>query len=220
VAQDTVIGYVRGAEVSGAFLDSLMDLLGEDGYRTIAGTIRVETGPVLVAARNKLVQVFMEQMDFPWLFMVDTDMVFGPDVIDRLKQVASPHIIAGALCFGWFSDARIAKPTLYGEGMAQITEWTPGALVPVEATGAACLLVHRRVLEALPAGAWFKQSEDGSWGEDQGFFMNAAAAGIRAVIDTSTQVLHDKHIHVGLRDYDPAALRALFSAEATTAPEA
>jgi hypothetical protein len=107
--------------VSGAFLDSLMDLLGEDGYRTIAGTIRVETGPVLVAARNKLVQVFMEQMDFPWLFMVDTDMVFGPDVIDRLKQVASPHIIAGALCFGWFSDARIAKPTLYGEGMAQIT---------------------------------------------------------------------------------------------------
>jgi hypothetical protein len=217
--QDTIIGYVRGAEVSGAFLDSLMDLLGEDAYRTVAGTIRVETGPALVTARNQLVRVFMEQMDAPWLFMVDTDMVFEADVIARLRQVASPHVIAGALCFGWFSDARIAKPTLYGEGMVQITEWTPGSLVPVYATGAACLLIHRRALEAMPHGAWFKQAADGSYGEDQGFFMNAAAAGLRTVIDTGTHVLHDKHIHVGLRDYDPVALTRLFGTEAVETAE-
>jgi GT2 family glycosyltransferase len=213
VEQDTIIGYVRGSEVSGAFLDSLMDLLGEDGYRTISGTLRVETGPALVAARNQLVKVFLEQTDATWLFMVDTDMVFEADVIERLRAVASPHIIAGALCFGWFADARIAKPTLYGEGMTQITEWAPGSLVPVYATGAACLLIHRRSLEAMPPGAWFKQDPYGAWGEDQGFFMVAADAGIRAVVDTSTQVLHDKHIRVGLRDYDPAALRKLFDKE-------
>jgi hypothetical protein len=211
--QDVVIGYVRGSEVSGAFLDSLMDLLGEDGYRTIAGTIRVESGPALVAARNQLVRIFMEQFDSPYLFLIDTDMVFNPDVITRLKAVASPHIIAGALCFGWFSGERIAKPTLYGENLEQIIDWRPNSLVPVYATGGACLLLHRRVLEAMPPKP-FKQAEDGTWGEDQGFFMNAADAGIKTVVDTGTLVLHDKHIHVGLRDYDPERLRELFAAEA------
>lgn len=213
---DTAVGYVRGANVSGAFLDALMDLLGEDGYRTIGGTIRVETGPCLVPARNQLVKVFLESTDLEWLWLTDTDMSFGADVISRLKRIARPDTIAGALCFGWFSGARVAKPTLYGEGMCQITDWVPGSIVPVYATGAACLLIHRQTLERMPYGKWFRQCPDGTYGEDQGFFMNAAEAGIKTYVDTSTPVLHCKEILVGPGDYVRADLEALFTDERNT----
>lgn len=213
----TLVGYVRGEHVHGDFLDSLMDLIGEDGYRTIIGTARVETGPALVPARNQLARIFMDS-PAEWLFMVDTDMVFPPSVIDRLRQYASPRVIAGALCFGWFSEARIAKPTLYGEGLAQIIDWTPNSVVPVEATGAACLLIHRHIFETTPE-PWFRQAEDGSYGEDQGFCRNVRASGNAIVVDTSTPVLHSKRILVGPGDYEPDRLRALFAAEAVTAAE-
>jgi hypothetical protein len=207
----TLIGYVRGEQVQGEFLDSLMDLIGQDGYRTIIGTGRITTGPALCVARNQLAKVFMDS-PAEWLFMVDTDMVFPPTVIERLRQYASPRVVAGALCFGWFKEARIAKPTLYGKDLAQIIDWEPGAVVPVEATGAACLLIHRHIFETTPY-PWFTQAEDGTWGEDQGFCKNIRAAGNAIVVDTSTTVLHDKGLLVGPGDYEPERLRALFQSE-------
>lgn len=211
--QNVIVGYVRGDQVSGAFLDSLTGLLGHDGFQKILGFAAVETGPALVPARNHLARIFMETEGAEWLLMLDTDMVFGPDVLDRLLGVASPHIIAGALCFGWFADARVAKPTLYNEQMETITEWTPGELVPVHATGAACLLIHRRVFEKIGGPYYFTQDPNGAWGEDQGFCRNAAAAGVRIVVDTSTPVLHDKHVYIGPGDWDRDRFLRLLSDE-------
>jgi hypothetical protein len=218
VPADTLIGYVRGADVSGAFLDSLVDMLGADGYQTIAGVVRVESGPALCAARNELCKVFMEKTTEPWLYLTDTDMVFHPSTVARLKQYASPRVVAGSLCFGWFSDARIAKPTLYGEGLEQILDWEPNSVVPVHATGAASLLIHRRIFESTPY-PWWTQDPEGVWGEDQGFCSNIRAAGNAIVVDTGTPVLHDKRILVGPGDYEPERLRAAFAAEAVTATE-
>lgn len=211
--QDTLVGYVRGDTVSGAFLDSLTGLLGHDMFQSILGFASVETGPALVPARNELARVFLDTPGADWLLMLDTDMVFAPTTLDRLRAVASPRVIAGALCFGWFSDARVAKPTMYDEQMHTITDWTPGELVPVHATGAACLLIHRRVFEAIGGPYYFTQDPNGAWGEDQGFCRNAQAAGVRIVVDTSTPVLHDKHVHIGPGDWDRDAFLRLFQSE-------
>jgi GT2 family glycosyltransferase len=207
--QDTLLGWVRGEYVHGAFMDSVTNLLGED--ESVAGIARVESGPALVAARNQLARVFMST-PATWLFMVDTDMVFDADVIARLKQYASPQVIAGALCFGWFPEQRIAKPTLYGPGMQQIFDWDDNEVVSVEATGAAALLIHRHVFETTPE-PWFTQDPHGMWGEDQGFCQNVRAAGNGIVVDTSTQVLHAKTLYVGRGDYSADALRQAFKSE-------
>jgi hypothetical protein len=208
--QDTIVGWIRGDTVSGAFTDSLSDLLGHDMYQTILGTARVTTGPALVPARNHLVDIFLSEPQAQYLLMLDSDMVFPPDILDRLRAVAAPNIIAGALCFGWFSDDRVAKPTMYDENMHTITRWEPGRLVPVHATGAACLLIHRRVFETAPGPYWFRQDEFGRWGEDQGFCRYVGEHGVKIVVDTSTPVLHDKSVRIGPYDYDPDAFERLF----------
>ena len=197
---DTIIGYVHGASVDGVFLDSLMAILHEDRFRTIEGCISIESGPLLVTARNVLVEAFLETGK-EWLLMVDTDMELPTDVVDRLKRHASPDRVVGALCFAFDRRSRGMAPTMYvGERLTPVTEWEPGALVPVWSTGAACLLIHRDVFAKLER-PWFRQSTDGSYGEDQGFCMNLALAGIELAVDTSTVAGHSKGLVVGLTDW-------------------
>lgn len=200
--RDTILGYLHGGTVDAVFLDSITNML-LDADTQVAGVISVETGPALCTARNKLASIFMNEIDeadASWLFCVDTDMEFEPDTIARLRRHARPSLIVGALCFAFETRQRTMKPTLYTKDMHVIYEYEPGALVPVHATGAACLMVHRQVFKEIPY-PWFVQCPEGTWGEDQGFCSNAHKAGISVAVDTSTCVGHSKRLIVGERDW-------------------
>ena len=183
--------------------------------RKIAGTMGVAAG------RNEIVRAFLAA-DAEWLFMVDADMGFDRDTVDRLvlSAVANDVKVLGALCFAQKQDRDLApapfygnrlriQPTLYqytevpatGEkGFRSITKYHRNAFQKVGATGAACILIHREVLETVGADPFLPITVAGAGGngtprtfsEDLSFCIRVSAVGYDIGVDTSIQTTHDK----------------------------
>lgn len=175
------------------------------------------SGPRIASIRNQLTQKFLDHPARPeWLWMVDSDMVFEyQDLLDML-EVADPaeRPIIGGLCFG---GRATVFPTLYrlvdpkensGNVIQVITDFPDNALVKVDATGAACLLIHRSVLEKVqsmfPAPHhWFSESvyQGMEFGEDWTFCLRAAQAGFPIHVHTGVRIGHVKPRVIGLEDF-------------------
>lgn len=184
--------------------------------------IRKQAGTMGVAAgRNEIARYFLDQ-DADWLFMVDSDMGFAPDTVDRLIESAMTNDvqILGALCFAQKVDPDLQQndlystryriqPTLYryaevvstGErGFQSITKYRRDAFQPVAATGAACLLVHREALEAIGPEPFMPITDPAGGGngtprtfsEDLSFCIRAQAAGLTMGVDASIKTTHYK----------------------------
>jgi hypothetical protein len=159
--------------------------------------------------------------------MVDSDMTFDPDVVERLLDYADPvkAPIVGGLCFG-FDEQGDVQPTLYGligeaedpENLQVIRyhEWTPDAMYQVAGTGAACLLIHKSVLEAMrdfehPRGKqgfndaypWFQETEHNGKpvGEDITFCWRAIQLGFPVYVNTAVQLGHVKDRILTMESY-------------------
>lgn len=201
-----VIGYVHGGTVRAEFMASVTGVL-RDGSAPVQAVIGVSSGPNISKARNLLAAAFLEDHAAPWLWMLDTDMIFGPDALDRLTAAADPVLapVAGAL----YMTAGNGEP---GPAMYELGEtggrtrfrilraWPEDTLLQVGATGTGCLLVHRTALAAIAAAAkdeaapWFRETDNGAGliGEDLTFCLRAAGAGIPVHVHTGIQAGHVK----------------------------
>ena len=230
--EKVVVAAVRPSLVNGAYMDSMMDLLMYDfaTHRRITeggGRLSYQTGPNLAAPRNEVVKKFLAFGKADWLFMLDTDMVFPPDVVERLLDYADPvkAPIVGGLCFGLTDDGQVL-PTLFdlvGEDAAD-TEWVrysdfkPDTMMQVAATGAACLLVHKSVFETIrdfvhpsrpdrsgfnDAFPWFQEVEHNGRpvSEDITFCARAGWCGIPVFVNTAVQIGHIKDRLLTLESY-------------------
>ena len=123
----------------------------------------------LVEGRNMLVQQFLDSTTCEWLLMVDVDMGFPADALEKLLAVASAkeRPVVGGLCFAvrrdgkavdedTFAEGRVCLPTVYvwrefpdRAGFQVVENYERDSLVLVSATGAAFLLVHRSALEKV-----------------------------------------------------------------------
>lgn len=208
---DVALGYVHPDQVDAAWHTSMMQLQRHDlmGPRRLFGEIHIGSGPRIAHSRNMVVSHFLGT-SAEWLLMIDTDMVFGEDLLDRLLEVADPEgcPIVGGLCFSGGKTARV-NPTLYvasvdDDGLPVVgivTDYPRDTLVQVDATGAACLLVHRSVYEKLhetwgekTVNPWFAETEHAmrEFGEDITFCMRARQAGFPIRVHTGIQVGHRK----------------------------
>ena len=138
--------------------------------RMVAGT------GTIPQARNNMVSAFLAG-DAEWLFMVDTDMGFTDDTVERLLKSAHAlerPVVAG-LCFalrqqpGTHSDLHASRydivPTMYEwvelddeVGFKPMLDYPRNRRVQVAATGAACILIHRLAVEKVREQAgpeWF-----------------------------------------------------------------
>lgn len=175
----------------------------------------------LVEARNDAVKFFLDS-DIEWLWMVDSDMGFAADTFSALVASADPveRPVVGALCFGLrlfttdetlLTNRFVTYPTIYvwnekvdeaGEvvevGFTPQLEYPRDALVKCDATGAACFVVHRTVLEKIRAESghtWFDRLVHPSgkkFGEDLSFFARCAQVGAPVHVNTAVKTMHDK----------------------------
>ncbi len=224
--EPVVLGWVTPGTVSSRFMDSVLRFvfasagevqLGNRTDHVIAGYKFIESGPRIASARNRLVREFLEEptfKDVEWLLMLDTDMVFDEKLLPALFQEVRDsegkiqRPIVGGLCFG--GGRGKVFPTMYqivdpkthgGKSVITVDEWTDGAAVEVDATGAACLLVHRGVYEAMHERIgepvpWFAESIYGGaeFGEDWTFCLRARGMGYPIYVNTNAKVGHQKSI--------------------------
>jgi GT2 family glycosyltransferase len=145
--------------------------------------------------------------------MVDVDMVFTADALERLLAAADrrERPIMGGLCFSEGDDGPLS--TMYemvphedGAGtFARYMQWPENEPTEVAATGAAFLLVHRYVFERIVkrtgdrAWPWFKLATMGTrgMGEDMTFCLRARAAGYKIFVHTGVQIGHMKSTMLG-----------------------
>lgn len=108
--------------------------------------------PVTVA-RNEIITTFLET-DYEFLFMIDSDQTAVANILDL--SLLDKDVI-GALCYMNKDD--VITPSLMrrvAEGYTLISDKIPlGNVVEVDATGTGCIMIHRRVLEAVPP-PWFE----------------------------------------------------------------
>lgn len=226
-----LVAYLHPNSVSHSFSDSLMrlvafDLAHEGRVVRSGGPVMFRCGPGgLVEARNDVVAHFLDNTSCEWLWMVDSDMGFAPDTVERLVAAADPseRPVVGALCFGMKETGPDGMqgwntqpfPTLYdwaqkpdGEfGFHIRRDYRPNTLTQVAGTGAACLLVHRSVLAKLReqhGDLWFERTRYASGkpvSEDLSFCFRVNAAGFPIFVHTGVRTTHHKAIWLGEQDY-------------------
>lgn len=235
-SEKVVVGYLSPTLLHAAFHESLLNLLVHDMafHRRIVsggGRLHVQAGANLAGPRNGLVKQFLAYGDADWLWMVDSDMTFAPDTLERLLEFADPdptseHYapIVGGLCFG-FDDKADVQPTLFGLAgteddpkVIRYHEWKPDAMFQVAATGTACLLVHKSALEAIrdvqlpqrggkpgfnSAFPWFQETEHGGTAvsEDITFCWRAGLLDIPIYVNTGVQLGHIKDRELTMDTY-------------------
>lgn len=179
-------------------------------------------GTNIASQRNNVARMFLEDTKADWLLFLDSDEGWNPDLIEELVASADPEerpIMSGLImarrerdmpispACGLFDDhpteARIVRPNF----VPNVTHWQ------VATAGTGCLLIHRRVLEAVrdafsashPAAIWFDYQpftytdKDGTtktenMGEDYVFSARAMSLGFPIIVDTSIELGHVKDV--------------------------
>jgi len=150
-------------------------------------------------ARNSACQQVL-QSGFTWLFFLDDDVIPPPNVIPTLMS-RGKDIISGL----YYRRADPIMPVMLADTKPKpsfITNFQPGSIVEADMVGAGCLLIHRRVLERVPAPKfeWLIDydgvhtdrniPEDTRCSEDFAFCRKAKKLGFSVSVDTSMQCIH------------------------------
>lgn len=166
-----VVSYPTGGSPRDQFVQSLIGLLNHDarpdGPRLVfgnmgGGTFSIQSGPRVAEARTQIVLEFLRNEQWAgadWLFMVDDDMTFEPDILERLVATAEEFDadVVGGLCFAGGRSTMF--PTVYALerdeagklGTKPIEDYPRDAVVKVGATGTGAVLIRRSILVKLLA---------------------------------------------------------------------
>jgi hypothetical protein len=225
------MAYLHPHHVSHSWHESVMRLVMHDQVRdqrlvATGGPYMIACGTgAIVESRNLVMSQWLDETPHEWLWMIDTDMGFAPDTVDRLLHAADPaeRPVVGGLCFGaremeydGMGGRRIVPvPTIYNPahdlngqvGFANRFHYPDNTLVQVAGTGAACLLVHRTAAEKLrerDGDTWFDPVKypDGRWvSEDLSFCWRLSLQQIPVFVHTGVKTTHHKQVWIGEADY-------------------
>ena len=226
MSETVALCWAHPGDVSGRFMDSVLRIFQESGRAAQAGEPDtpaimgyhfVEGGPRIAHARNELVRTFLASERYAnteWLLMLDADMTFDGSLLKTLfhdvrsAQGKVQRPIVGGLYFGGGHGAifpltfQLVDPeTNDNNPISIITDWTPGEMLEVDATGTGCLLIHRGVLEHFSKvyeepTPWFAESVHNGFdfGEDWTFCMRARMQGLPIYVNTAVQLGHMKAV--------------------------
>lgn len=225
------VAYVHSNDVCYSWHHSMIELIGWDmaheGRVIRGGWIAMRCGADgLPKARNDAARIFLEERDAEWLFWIDTDMGFEPDIIERLWQAADAEKrpVVGALAFSYQEKASdglggwITRPAptifdwvkLDNDQMGFAIRWgyPRNTLVRCAGTGSAAILIHRSALAAVAkeyGNAWYDRIPNTTTGqlvgEDLSLCLRLGALNIPVFVHTGVPTNHQKTIWVDEVDY-------------------
>jgi hypothetical protein len=185
--QTVIVGYLHGATVTQEFHHCLFGAFIHDawGPQHILNFAPQYSSSNICKARNQMVHDMLGQEKAEWLWILDSDATFPPNMLDMLLASADPveRPIVGALAHQYRGvvdeqyepvfdvngmQRRELLPTMYQTewdadggwvGYREIVRYEVG-LQEVDATGCHCLLVHRSVFETIQSDhpyRWFRE---------------------------------------------------------------
>jgi hypothetical protein len=179
------LGYLHGGQVAGVFLESMLALFRREQPVVFSS----RSGPSIAAGFNWIVASFLEQTDLPYLFLVDTDVSFEPDVPTRL--IETDHDAVSGFYFGM-------API---EMMGNDPDGGPWRAYGLTTTAT---MYSRRALEAVrkldypPKAPWFAQSvrEGQLISQDMELGFRLRDAGFECWVEPRIRVGHTKLLTV------------------------
>ena len=152
-------------------------------------------------ARNGLVK----ECEGDWMLMLDTDMAFEPDLLQRLLRTME-DTGEGVVCGVYHLGSPPYLPIMYvyveGHGFQQLVKWEGEGPFKIGASGGGCLLVKSSVFDALAEDPFTVAPP---WAtEDFSFFDKARLAGITCVCDPRVKCGHLRMVAIGEDEYKAA----------------
>lgn len=224
--------YPHGEEISSKFHASILNMALADisgpQFMAAPGTLTgIRCGVNVCGVRNTMCEMALES-GAEWMLQLDADMKFDHDLLPRLLRAAHPtdRPIVGGLCFRYMPDADLPyQPTMYAWmpptedrpkpiAIGSVLNYEKDGMMRVTATGAACLLVHRSVLQKMKdsyPGPWHWFAEQrfvddrgvpDVFGEDLTFCLRAGECGFPIHVDTSIKVGHMKTFEITEAHYE------------------
>lgn len=227
------VAYLHHNQIAGSFLTSLHKLAAACA-NLLWLPIQNQSNTDLAAGRNQCVASFLNQSPGEWLLFIDDDMGFAPDLVHKLLEAAHPvdRPVVGGLCFGYsryettdeHAERFIVGPTIYRfvetaseVGFAKLNDYPRDEVVQVDGTGAACLLIHRSVLQGMHDALgpnWFTTvsipkgpAGQTTFSEDLSFCWRLRTAGIPIYVHTGARTSHRKAIYLDEWYFDHQPLR-------------
>jgi hypothetical protein len=184
-----VLGYLNGGQIAGVFLESMLALFRREQPVIFSG----RSGPDVAAGFNWIVASFLERTDLPYLFLVDSDVSFDPDVPHRLIETG--HDAVSGFYFGQAPIETMGHDPDGGP-------WRAYGLTTM------ATLYTRRALEAVreldypPKAPWFAQSVRGGEliSQDMELGFRLREAGFECWIDPRIRVGHTELLTVEWAD--------------------
>lgn len=146
-------------------------------------------GKTIPEARNECANTFLKS-DASYLFFCDSDIIPPTNAIDMLLSHGFDKKIISGLCpiIKRDSDGQSKKIYLTLKKVAlgeyKIIDTELNGLIEVDATGTACVMIHRSVFKKITP-PWFA-----NLAEDFFFYEKAREAGFKVYVDHNCKVTH------------------------------
>ena len=201
------VGYPCGGSVTVPWAKSMMGLIAEqmrrpEQARSLQRIIPAQ-GLYVGRNRNVITRNFLKGGNEEYLLMIDTDIEFQPELLDRMLIAAQGRdIVAANVRLGQHTNAGYEE---LGELYRPMETLPEGEIIPVDAAATAVMMIHRRVFEKiseLGGPCWFVAmpipmdvAGEPEWeelGEDLAFCKRAKAAGFQTHLVRGLGIRHHK----------------------------
>ena len=172
------------------FMESLIGLMDRLRQIDVDYELKIKNWTMVYKARDFLAQYAMDN-DFTNVLWFDSDMVFAPDVFERLCEYDAPFIVASYAARQYpFSLVAFKDISMVGYPRAKL-----GETCVVDACGFGCVLMDTEVLRAVSKRFNSCFQPNGSMGEDVAFCNKADSVGYK-VLHVPVSVGHIGHIAI------------------------
>jgi hypothetical protein len=171
-------------------------------------------------ARESLLEDFRKKKDFDAILCLDADQRHPKDMLERLRTDMETHNLDMVCAHYYRRDVGLIQSLCYDLTSDGTYPFLPLLDIPREGlheiaiTGLGCVLIHRRVLEAvwatLPKGQSpfaigtmpDEANDHANWGSDFRFFILARRLGFKLWLDAGIESLHAVTVWLGHRVAD------------------